>query len=417
MGDMEAKEYRRFAESPVLEAMADTPVVVIQGARQVGKSTLVHHLSNELSSVRSFTLDDPATLAIARSDPSFFVDQNPDGVLVIDEAQRAPELILPIKASVDRDRRPGRFLLTGSADLLQVKGSGDSLAGRAETIELWPFSQGELGRRKAREDFVTWILTRPDLAPSTRLAPDILTKGGYPEITKRTPARALRWFDSYITRLASHDARDLTGGGFPDHLATMLRIIAAGGQGELVKAKLAREIGISESAVSSYLRLAVDMRLVYTLPSWGRSPRGRITRRQKVGLNDTGLAAALSAFSPAQSLTVGGREQYGNLVEQFVALELAKQRTWSQQTFDIYHFRHLDGLEVDLVIELHDGRLIAIEVKSTTSPTQRAWDNLIRFREAFAEREIIGVCLHAGETSARINGWLDILPISMLWQH
>lgn len=411
------KEYRRFAEKPVLEAMVDTPVVVIQGARQVGKSTLVRHISDQLSSVRSFTLDDPATLAIAQSDPTFFVDQNPDGVLVIDEAQRAPEIILPIKASVDRDRRPGRFLLTGSADLLQVKGAGDSLAGRAETIELWPFSQGELGRRKSPEDFVTWILTRPELDDGAALTPETVTRGGYPEATTRTPSRALRWFNSYITRLADHDARELTGGGFPDHLATMMRIIAASSQGELVKAKLAREIGISETAFSSYLRLAVDMRLVHKLPSWGRTPCGRITRRQKVGLNDTGLAAALSAFSPTQSSTVGGHEQYGNLVEQFVALELAKQRTWSQETFDLYHFRHLDGLEVDLVIELHDGRLIAIEVKSTTSPTKRSWSNLVRFRQVFPDRQVIGVCLHTGRTAARIDGWLDVLPISRLWDH
>ncbi len=397
--------------------MADTPVVVVQGARQVGKSTLVRQISSQLPSVQSFTLDDPATLAIAQSDPSFFVDQNPDGVLVIDEAQRAPELILPIKASVDRDRRPGRFLLTGSADLLQVKGAGDSLAGRAETIELWPFSQGELVRRSSPEDFVTWVLERPSLAEGTALDIKTVVRGGYPEATTRSPARALRWFNSYITRLADHDARDLAGGGFPDHLEALLRLIAAGGQSEVVKARLAREIGISESTLRSYLRLSRDMRLIHTLPSWGRTPRGRITRRQKIGLNDTGLAAAMAAFSESQAAMVGGREQYGSLVELFIALELAKQRTWSQQTYSLYHFRHLDGLEVDLIVELHDGRLIAIEVKSTTSPTQKSWANVVRFREMFPEREIVGVCLHAGQQAARIDGWLDVLPISALWHH
>ena len=159
------------------------------------------------------------------------------------------------------------------------------------------------------------------------------------------------------------------------------------------------------------------MRLVASLPSWGRSQRGRVARRPKICLHDTGLSAALATFTTAHALTIGGREYYGALVEQFVALELVKQQAWSRTPYSLYHFRDLDGLEVDLIIELADGRLLAVEVKSSTSITEKAWTNLIRFKDRFPDRDITGACLHAGTQTAVIDGWLHILPITALWQH
>ncbi|TBT82478.1 ATP-binding protein [Propioniciclava sinopodophylli] len=417
---MDATEpYPRSLEVAVRDALADTPVVVIQGARQVGKSTLAQLVAAGSLNVRQVTLDDPAALAVAESDPAFFVEQAGRGLLVIDEAQRAPGLILPLKASVDRDRRPGRFLLTGSADLLQVKGVGDSLAGRAETVELKPLSQGELTRRSDSEDFASWLLSGADTGTGRfqALNPAVVVTGGYPEVVRRTPQRAGRWFDSYVERLADHDARDLHRGGYPDHLRHLLTLLAAGGIQELVKAKTARTLGVAENTIDTYLRLAATMRLVASLPSWGRSQRGRVARRPKICLHDTGLSAALATFTTAHALTIGGREYYGALVEQFVALELAKQQAWSSTPYSLYHFRDLDGLEVDLIIEWADGRLLAIEVKSSTSITEKAWTNLIRFKDRFPDRHITGACLHAGTQTAVIGGWLHILPITALWQH
>lgn len=409
--------YPRFLKSGVLEALSDTPVVVIQGARQVGKSTLAQFVAGGFPGVRLATLDDPGTLAIAESDPSFFVDQAGQGMLVVDEAQRAPNLVLPLKACVDRDRRPGRFLLTGSADLLQVKGVGDSLAGRAETLELKPLSQGELARRSTPEDFVSWVLEGRRHKHLQALDPATVVAGGYPEAVRRRPQRARRWFDSYVERLADHDARDLQRGGYAGHLRQLLALIAAGGRQELVKAKIARRLGVSENTVESYLQLAQTMRLVSSTPSWGRSLRGRITRRQRVCLNDTGLSAFLAGFTTTHALSIGGREFYGALVEQFVALELEKQQGWSAEQFSLFHFRDLDGLEVDIVAELDDGRLLAIEIKSASSVTEKAWSNLSRFRDRFSDRQITGVCLHAGTQTGLIDGWLHILPITALWQN
>lgn len=408
--------FRRHLQTQLVEALSDTPVIVLQGARQVGKSTLAGWLAADRDAV-VMTLDDPAVLAVAESDPAFFVAQATDRLLIIDEAQRAPGLILPLKAAVDRDRRPGRFLLTGSADLLQVKGVGDSLAGRAETFELCPLSQGELARRQTPEDFVSWLLSGSVLHDFDSLEPAAVVTGGYPEAQARSRRRAQAWFRSYTARLADHDARELQGGGYADHLRALLAILAAGAQQEVVRVRLARDVGVSENTVEAYLRTATTMRLLTTLQPWGRNLRGRVTRRPKTSLNDTGFAAALTRFTEAQALSLGGREYFGALVEQLAAIELEKQSGWSEETYHVYHYRDTDGLEVDLVLELADGRLIAIEIKAASDVNTKAWRNLERFHERFADREVIGVCLYAGTHSFRLHGWLHVLPITALWQH
>lgn len=407
----------RFVEPAVREALTDTPVIALQGARQVGKSTLANRVSENIEGARSVTLDDATVLAVARSDPSFFVEQASNSLLVIDEVQRAPELILPIKAAVDRDRRPGRFLLTGSADLLRVPGVGDSLAGRAETIELRPLSQGEIARRTQPEDFISWVLGGDRIQDGQALNSQTIIMGGYPEAVKRRPERARRWLESYAERLSTHDARELHQGGYADHLPRLLVILAAGGQQELVLAKTARTLGVSEPTVQSYLDLAETMRLVSPLPSWGRTPRGRVVRRPKIALTDTGLSAALTGFTSEHATTIGGREYLGALLEQFVALELRKQQGWSSLRYTLWHYRELDGLEVDIVVELSDGRLLAIEVKTSSHVSERAWRPLTRFRDRFIDRDVTGVVLHGGANVATINNWLHILPVTTLWNH
>lgn len=294
---------------------------------------------------------------------------------------------------------------------------GDSLAGRAETLELRPFSQGELAGRHAPEDFVSWLLSCPNLVEFEALETGQVIAGGYPEVRSRSERRTQSWFDAYAARLAEHDARELQGGGYAGHLRALLELVAAGAQQELVKARFARELGVSEGTLESYLRTATAMRLLTTLPPWGRNLRGRVVRKPKVSLNDAGFAAALTGFTEDHAMSLGGREYYGALVEQFVALEIEKQRGWSEQMYRMYHFRDLDGLEVDLVLELSDGRLIAIEVKSASEVTGRAWRNLERFRERFSDRDVTGVCFYAGERSWRLHDWLHILPITSLWQH
>ncbi|NLE97229.1 MAG: ATP-binding protein [Propionibacterium sp.] len=344
--------------------------------------------------------------------------QADDGLLIVDEAQRAPEIILPLKANVDRDRRPGRFLLTGSADLFRVKGVGDSLAGRAERVDLWPLSQGELASRSEPEDFIADLL-RFAGEPWPRvgaLDPHSVLAGGYPEATQRDGRRRERWVRAYVEALAGHDARELREGAFADELGKLVRILGAGGMGELVVAKLARDLDVAQTTASSYLRTLASMHLLHELPAWGRGARGRVVRRPKVGLVDTGLSAGLSNLRTDNLAQPGRREQYGALVEQFVAAELAKQRGWSSEQFDLHHFRDRDGLEVDIVVELADGALVAIEVKSGRTVTATAWANLTKFKERFPDRAVTGVVLHGGDFAMTMHGWLHVLPIPALWE-
>jgi predicted AAA+ superfamily ATPase len=397
------------------------PIVVIQGARQVGKSTLAQLVAD---GGRVLTMDDALSRQLAQDDPLTLLASQAGGLLIIDEAQRAPNLILPLKAEVDRDRRPGRFLLTGSADLLHVEGVGDSLAGRAETVELMPLSQGELARRTSPEDFVTWLLggggdrlAGLDGDTFSTLDPKAVIAGGFPDVHHRTDARARAWFTSYIARLADHDASQLQDGNYAAHLGDLLRYLGTLGMSELVKAHLATSLSVAESTAAGYVRLARTMRLMCEFPAWNRVPHRRVVKRPKVSLLDTGLSASLAGFTAEKALTPGGREFYGTLVEQFASLELLKQRTWTHTPFDIFHYRELDGLEVDLVLESWDGRLIAVEVKATRSPSAKDWSNLLAFRERFADREVSGVLLHGGDTAVLIHKWLHVLPITALWQH
>ena len=288
----------------MIEALGDTPVVVIQGARQVGKSTLAGMVSARRASV-TVTLDDDQTRLAAQEDPVSFLRQAGDSLLVIDEAQRVPELILPLKAEVDRDRRPGRFLLTGSADLLMVKGVGDSLAGRAESAELLPLSQGELARRPQPEDFVSFVLAGARGGGGSRLDADAVVRGGYPEAVARSEGGARRWFDNYTARLADHDARELHQGGYADQLSRLLSLVAVGGMSELVKARFAREWSVSEATLDAYLRLMRTMRLLVELPAWGRTARSRVIRKPKVALTDCGLSASLAGFTATKASDTG----------------------------------------------------------------------------------------------------------------
>ncbi|MFT3888463.1 MAG: ATP-binding protein [Arachnia sp.] len=398
------------------DVLADTPILVLQGARQVGKSTLARHVAGP--SAMQVTLDDRLARTFAQEDPEQFLRQNPDGLLVIDEAQRAPELALALKAAVDADRRPGRFLLTGSVDLLQTRGLGDSLAGRKETVRLHPFSMGEVERRAQPEDFVSWLLAGADGRFDTGGdLPALVTQGGLPEPVKRGPGRrAARWFADYIDALVQHDAADLSDGPFADHLLATLRWLAAQGQTELVKARLARHLGVSESTADRYLRLLWSMFLGQTFPSWGLGTLGRETRRPKVALFDTGLASYLTAFTAERATSVGGREYYGLLLEQLVGIELTKQSEWSAQRYRVYHFRHRDT-EVDFVVELADGSLVLIEVKASLSVDASSWSRISTLKDQLGDRVRAGVVLYTGSQTVPVRDWLKVMPVWALWRH
>lgn len=400
------------------ELLAAFPAVAIQGARQVGKSTLARQLVEGRSAV-AVTLDDRRTRDAAVADEVAFVEQNPDGVLLIDEVQREPELLLAIKASIDRNRRPGRFLLTGSADLLTVKGRTDSLAGRAATLRLRGLSQGEIAGRP--EDFVAWLLsgapphqvvtdwTRPSYA-------EAIAQGGYPDLLGLGTRLRHAWLDSYLDRVLERDAAQLPSGGQTRRLRSVLALMAANQAGELVKARIADGADIPANTITAYLDVLRSVYLVDELPPWTTNLTKREVGRPKALVSDSALAMRLNRQTERQLLPLTS-DSIGPLFEAFVTSELLKQRSWSEHDYQLFHFRDRDGIEVDLVLELDDGGVVAIEVKASSTYRSDHFAGLRFLRDKLGDRFIAGIVIGMASTGYRYADRLHGLPAAALWQH
>ncbi|MFZ1911954.1 MAG: ATP-binding protein [Propionicimonas sp.] len=399
------------------ELLAAFPAVVIQGARQVGKSTLAEQLAGEHAGL-VVSLDDRATRAAAVADEKAFIEQCPDGLLVIDEVQREPELMLTIKASIDRDRRPGRFLLTGSANLLSVKGQSDSLAGRAATLELRGFSQGELVGDP--EDFATAARTKP---PPTSFSTDwtrsryaaALAGGGYPDLRGTTARLRHAWVDSYLERVLSRDAAELPSGRDAGRLRSVLSLVAANQAGELVKSRIADHAEVSRGTVTAYLDVLRSVYLVDQVPPWTPNLTNREVGRTKAFVSDSALALRLNRLTEQQLLPLSF-DGIGGLFEAFVATELLKQRAWSEQDYQLFHFRDRNGAEVDLVMEFDDGRVLGIEVKASSTYRAEQFVGLRVLRDNLGDRFLGGFVVGMADAGYQYAERLYGLPASALWQ-
>lgn len=393
-------------------------MVVLQGARQVGKSTLAATIAGERPGATLITLDDEPVRRAAQADPAGFIDAF-DGLTVIDEVQRAPELLLAIKARVDRRRQPGQFLLTGSANLLRLRSVQDSLAGRAETIELFGFSQGELAGH--RETFVDRIISEslPTNWASDLNRSDYLERacaGSYPEALTRTGRRRTTWFDSYASRIIERDAPDVSGLQRLGDLDRLLRLVAARNASELNQADLAADAGFAARTLPPYLDLLDTLYLTWRLPAWSTNLTNRVAERPKIALLDSGLAAHLIHVSPTSLRPDRTPEPAGPLLEAFVLAEVRKQCGWNEEPVRLYHYRDRTGPEVDLVIEHTDGRIAAIEVKATTSLGTNSAKWLAFLRDRLGDRFVQGVVLHTGPRALPLGDRLTAQPIEALWR-
>nr|WP_276511189.1 ATP-binding protein [Kineosphaera limosa] len=404
-----------------MEALGDTPVVTLQGSRQTGKSTLAAKVGEQLGA-RIYTMDDAATRGAAQADPTGFIQALGGGPVVLDEVQRTPEVILPIKASIDRDRRPGRFLLTGSADLLRMPGAQDSLAGRAETLTLNPLSQGELTGR--HDDLVSALWARltslTDLTDFTTAVTraDLVHRacaGGLPEATARTDRRRSSWFEDYAERLVRRDAQDL-GQTPPARLRAALDLVAANQAGELVMAHIARHVGIAETTARSYVDRLRSLFLIQSIAAWSRSPTSRQIKKPKALVTDSGLAAHLADLTEEELLSPLGVNQFGPLLEGFVAAELLRQQTWSASRFRLSHYRESGGQEVDLLITGPGGAVVGIEVKATVTVTAHHFAGLRRCAERIGDDFKAGIVMYAGDQAWSFGAGLLALPVSALWE-
>lgn len=408
--------YERNITPSLLAALADRPVVVLHGARQTGKSWLAQQISSRQHPANYLTLDDPAVLTAATGDPTGFI-QTLQEAAVIDEAQRASELFLAIKASVDRDRRPGRFLLTGSANIWLVPKLSESLAGRMEILTLWPLSQGEI--EGAQEGFVDAGFA-DDPLPLARMKVDRqdiirrLLAGGYPEALSLSQVRRRRWFASYVTAILQRDVRELAQR--IERLAEMPRLLTAlaGRTATLLNAaELSRASGIPERTLHRYLTLLEATFLILRIPAWTANLRKRLLKTPKVVAVDTGLAAYLQNVD-ARRLNAEP-SLLGPLLETFVITELVKQQSWSHTQPEVGHFRTAHGEEVDVVLDAR-GRLVGIEVKAAASVSEADFRGLRAMAAATGRRFHRGILLYLGETAVAVSPQLYALPLPALWR-
>ncbi|MDO5084696.1 MAG: ATP-binding protein [Arachnia propionica] len=400
------------------ELLANFPVVVIQGARQVGKSTLANLLVEKGPGIQ-VTLDDTATLAALRHDPDTFLTQAGDGTLVIDEAQLDPELPRAIKKLVDRDRRPGRFLLTGSANLLRTRSATDSLAGRAVTLRLRGLSQGEIHHQ--HDDFVTALLESSAPASITTELTRLdyiqaLSTGGFPEMQRRLNTRMTQaWLSSYLERILDRDAPLVSRGSATERLATLTRLLAAAQGEELVKARLAEQASIPQGTITGYLDALEAIFLTEKLKPWTANLTTREIGRPKISISDPALALRLAETPPSQLASLRS-EVFGHHLEAFVVSELLKQQGWSETEFTLSHFRDRNGLEVDIVIELADGSVIAVEVKASASHRPDHFRNLLKLEELLGARFRRGVVLNTAPGGFQFSRTCVALPVAALWE-
>jgi predicted AAA+ superfamily ATPase len=412
----------RNAAARVTELLSSFRVVLVGGARQTGKTTLVRDLL-ELPDHAWFSLDDEGVLARASDDPVGFVEALPRPA-AIDEFQRAGRgFLLAVKQAADLDSTRGQLLLTGSANYLADRSLSETLAGRAGRLALWPLSMGE--RLGVQETFLD-LLFEPSRWPaqfeawSRAALMRTILEGGYPEIvTQSLVGRQRRnWFEAYVHDVVSREAlRPIAEVRRETELRRLLRLLAARTGQELVISGLAGDAEVGRDTASNYVTLLEALHLVTLLPAWSTNITTRAKRRPKIVLVDSGLAADLCGlgeqiFSPTADGTAAGA-----LFETFVITEVLKQATWSERSVDLSYFRDRDGAEVDLIAEdRRTGEVAGIEIKLTSTPTARHARHLMMLRDKLGDRFTTGLVVHAGPRALPIGDRLWAVPVSALWR-
>jgi len=402
----------RFIGPRVEAALADTRVVLINGPRQSGKTTLVRQLAGD---GRPFlTLDDPTTLAAARRDPVGFVRGLERAV--IDEVQRAPEVLLAIKQSVDEDRRPGRFLLTGSANLMMLPRVADSLAGRMATLDLLPLSPAELRRTPSRFLAEVFRGRAPHAGPTLTGAElvEIVLAGGYPEALKRASwPRRRAWHLDYARAIVRRDVRDLAQIDRLSQMPRLLRMLAHHA-GQLVNySGLGAPLALTHVTTQKYAGIFEQLYLIRTLPPWFTNELKRLIKTPKLYFLDSGLLASLRGLTPQR--IAADRGPFGALLETLVLAEALKLASWADEAFEFFHFRDKEQNEVDVVIENEEGQLIGLEVKAAASVNPADFGGLRKLAEASGKRFAGGCVLYDHDKVVPFGDRMFAAPISSLW--
>lgn len=408
----------RHITARLLQALGDTPAVLINGARQTGKSTLAQLPELVKQGRQYLTFDDPGVLAAAKQDPNGFI-AGLNTPVTLDEVQHVPELFPAIKMAIDRKREAGRFLLTGSANVSLLPKLSESLAGRMELLTLWPFSQGEINGVK--EGFLdalfskrpAWSSGEANGLQRDELFGKVLT-GGYPlAIARATGARRKAWFQSYLTTILYRDVRDLTNIADVTAVPRLLSVVATRAGSLLNFADLSRTLGLPQTTLKRYFALLEATFLVELLRTRSSNLGQRVIQTPKVYLNDTGLLAHLLGLT-VERLKLDGTLA-GGVLENFVLMELRKQSAWSETQPEFYFWRTAAGREVDIVMEDSAGRLVGIEIKAGATLGRNDIRGLQAMASAAGKRWVRGVVIYTGNEVIPFAANLHGLPLPLLW--
>jgi len=407
--------YPRYAEPRLAEALSDSPVVLIHGPRQCGKTTLAQGVGKRMR-YAYLSFDDDVARGAAEADPAGFVADLPERA-ILDEVQRVPALFAALKSAVDRKRMAGRFMLTGSANVLLVPKLADSLAGRMQILRLHPLAQCELARRAPRfldALFEGGFKTRRTERLAGRLAERIAT-GGYPAALVRPAGRRrAAWYRDYLDALVQRDVRDLARISALDALPRLLALAAAQTARLLNVTDLAAPFQLSRPTIRDYVTLLERVFLLEMLPPWHSNRLSRLVKTPKLHLGDTGLACALLGVDAAA--LAADRPLLGQLLETFVFQELRRQASWHDEPLAFFHYRDKDGAEVDIVIERGARALVGVEVKASATVTVADFRGMRKLREAAGKRFAAGVVLYDGEITASFGGGFFAVPLRALWE-
>lgn len=410
--------YTRNCTQNILLGLEEAPIIFLNGARQVGKSTLAKEIIVKGFLQEYITLDDITNLSAAATSPQSFLEGLSDRI-VIDEVQRVPELFLALKLLIDKARTPGKYLLTGSANVLLFPKIADSLAGRLEIHTLWPLSQGEIVGNK--ENFIDRCFAEKDKMNTTTLPitwqqlVEKMVIGGYPEVlTRKDDARRFAWFNSYLLSILQRDIQDLANIERIKELPNLIALLASRAGGLLNFADISRASGIAATSLKRYLALLEKIFLFVAIPAWFRNLEKRLVKAPKIYLNDSGLLCHMQGINSIKLLK--NHNFAGHVLENFVAMELVKQQGWNETKCRLYHFRSQAGQEVDFLLEAYDGRVVGIEVKSSNEVSTKSFAGLMYLSELLGDNFVKGIVLYTGERVVKFAKNLFAIPIANLWQ-
>lgn len=412
--------FKRNITEKLMQALEWNPVVLLTGARQTGKTTLMKHICNK--GFDYITFDNIQQQSLAKADPIAFINSLKKPV-ILDEIQRVPELFLTIKQNVDENRKDGMYALTGSANPLLIPKLGDSLTGRIAIIELYTLSQGEILGFK--EDFIAKVFDNKDLVNSKTLNTEDLYRkintGGYPGVQNFINERRDDWFDSYVTTILQRDVKELINVTDISALDNLLKILATRAGNLSNISEVSRVSNIPNTTLHRYLSLLETIFLTYNLHSWSYNLETRLVKSPKIYLNDTGILLYLLGFSLESRRSLEGRI-FGPVLENFIINELRKQISWSsKKRVKIYYFRNVSGVEVDVILEDQQGNIVAIEIKGSSTISPADFKNIKYLQEIVGRQSpdkfVRGIVFYTGNEILNWGEKLTALPINCLWEN